>query len=119
MAIAAREHWQALELCSPNRLQETFQVPSLHKHGTEPTLPKTLANVGRVAAPEVVRPRPPCHIAKELMRVSGKQSYIPFEFDAEPSLRLVGWRRTMEEKNDEIDSPSERAKERRVILDRM
>src|SRR5262245_50321200 len=53
------------------------------------------------------------------MSVSREQANIPLELDAEPRLRLIGCRRAMGEKHDEIKSLCERAKERSIILDRM
>ena len=119
MAVAAHEQRQALEFCRQHCLEKRFQVPALYEHGIELTFPKPLADLRRVAARETVKRRPRCYIVQKLVSVSGKQAAIPVELDAEPSLRLIGCCRAMGEKDNKIESQCERAKERRVILDRM
>src|SRR6266536_2678518 len=111
MAVAAEDYRQALTLGGERRLQEGFQVPSLHKHNVEPAFTKAFADLRGVAARKSVECRPRCDIAQKIITIPGEQANIPLEFDAKSGFRLISSGRSMGKKDNEIEPLRERAKE--------
>ena len=84
-----------------NGLDVALEVPAHHHECIKPRVPQPSADLGRVAAPEMLEPRPGRDVAQEYVLITGGQIHIPFERCAEPALCLIGRDRLVGEEDRE------------------